>query len=240
VVLTGAELAIAIIAVVAGACLQGSLGFGLGLVAAPVLVILDSRLVPGVILGIGVPLTYLMAWRERRSLDVRGVSWAIVGRMVGTVFGTLAVVMLAERALALFFAFSLLTAVMLSIIGLSITPTPRTLLAAGVGSGFMGTATSVGGPPMALLLQREEGAALRASLAAFMAFGATFSLVALVSAGQFSRIDAVTAVVLAVPALAGFALSRWTNRILDRGYTRTVVLVFATASAVSILIKTLA
>ncbi len=239
-VLTGGELGIAIVAVVAGACLQGSLGFGLGLVAAPVLVILDSRLVPGVILGIGVPLTYLMAWRERRSLDVRGVSWAIAGRMVGTVFGTLAVVALTERALALFFAFSLLTAVALSVVGLSVTPTPRTMLAAGVGSGFMGTATSVGGPPMALLLQREEGAELRASLAAFMAFGATFSLVALVSAGQFSRIDAVTTVVLAVPALAGFALSRWTNRILDRGYTRTVVLVFATASAVSILIKTLA
>ncbi len=238
-VLSGAELAIAVVAVVAGACLQGSLGFGLGLVAAPVLVILDSRLVPGVILGIGVPLTYLMAWRERRSLDVRGVSWAIAGRMGGTVFGTLAVVMLTERALALFFAFSLLTAVVLSVIGLSVTPTPRTMMAAGVGSGFMGTATSVGGPPMALLLQREEGAALRASLAAFMAFGATFSLVALVSAGQFSRIDAVTTVVLAVPALAGFALSRWTNRILDRGYTRTVVLIFATASAVSILIKTL-
>jgi uncharacterized membrane protein YfcA len=239
-VLTGGELVIAIVAVVAGACLQGSLGFGLGLVAAPVLVILDSRLVPGVILGIGVPLTYLMAWRERRSLDVRGVSWAISGRMVGTVFGTLAVVVLTERALALFFAFSLLTAVALSVVGLSVTPTPRTMLAAGVGSGFMGTATSVGGPPMALLLQREEGAELRASLAAFMAFGATFSLVALVSAGQFSRIDAVTTVVLAVPALAGFALSRWTNRILDRGYTRTVVLIFATASAVSILIKTLA
>ncbi len=238
-VLSGAELAIAVVAVVAGACLQGSLGFGLGLVAAPVLVILDSRLVPGVILGIGVPLTYLMAWRERRSLDVRGVSWAIAGRMGGTLFGTLAVVMLTERALALFFAFSLLTAVVLSVIGLSVTPTPRTMMAAGVGSGFMGTATSVGGPPMALLLQREEGAALRASLAAFMAFGATFSLVALVSAGQFSRIDAVTTVVLAVPALAGFALSRWTNRILDRGYTRTVVLIFATASAVSILIKTL-
>lgn len=239
-VLTGGELVIAIVAVVAGACLQGSLGFGLGLVAAPVLVILDSRLVPGVILGIGVPLTYLMAWRERQSLDVRGVSWAIAGRMVGTVFGTLAVVALTEQALALFFAFSLMTAVALSVAGLSVTPTPRTMLAAGVGSGFMGTATSVGGPPMALLLQREEGASLRASLAAFMAFGATFSLVALVSAGQFSRIDAVTTVVLAVPALAGFALSRWTNRVLDQGYTRTVVLIFATASAVSILIKTLA
>ena len=238
-VLTGVELAIAVVAIVAGSCLQGSLGFGLGLVAAPVLVILDSRLVPGVILGIGVPLTYLMAWRERRSLDVRGVSWAIAGRMVGTVFGTLAVVALTERALALFFAFSLLTAVALSIVGLSVTPTPRTMLAAGVGSGFMGTATSVGGPPMALLLQREEGAELRASLAAFMAFGATFSLVALVSAGEFSRIDAVTTIVLAVPALAGFELSRWTTRILDRGHTRTVVLIFATASAVSILIKTL-
>src|SRR5690606_31828007 len=51
------ELALATVAVLIGACIQGSLGFGLGLVAAPVLVMLDTSLVPSVVLGIGVPLT---------------------------------------------------------------------------------------------------------------------------------------------------------------------------------------
>src|SRR5690606_15414156 len=108
------ELALATAAVLIGACIQGSLGFGLGLVAAPVLVMLDTSLVPSVVLGIGVPLTYLVAWRERRSLDLRGVSWAMAGRIPGTVIGSVAVVLLSDRWLAGMFAVALLFAVVLS------------------------------------------------------------------------------------------------------------------------------
>lgn len=235
--LSTVELAVAMAAVLIGACLQGSLGFGLGLVAAPVLVMIDTSLVPGVVLGIGVPLTYLVAWRERRSLDARRVAWAVVGRVPGTVVGSIAVVLLSQRWLAGLFAIALLSAVVLSVAGFGVDPTRPAMFSAGFSSGFMGTATSVGGPPMALLLQHEAGPQLRASLAAFMAFGATFSLVALVAVGEFDRHDLVTTAVLIPTVLAGFAVSRWTNRVLDRGYTRSAVLAFATLSGISILVR---
>jgi uncharacterized membrane protein YfcA len=235
--LSAFELVLAMSAVFVGACLQGSLGFGLGLVAAPVLVMLDTSLVPAVVLGIGVPLTYLVAWRERRSLDIHRVSWAIVGRVPGTILGSIAVVLLSQRALAGLFAVALLLAVALSVAGLGVEPTRHALLGAGFGSGLMGTATSVGGPPMALLLQRSPGPQLRASLAAFMAFGATFSLLALVVVGEFVGDDLAATAVLLPVVLAGFVTSRWTNRVLDRGYTRPAVLVFAAVSAVSILVR---
>lgn len=235
--LSATEIALATTAVLVGACLQGSLGFGLGLVAAPVLVMLDTSLVPSVVLGIGVPLTYLVAWRERRSLDLRRVWWAIAGRVPGTVVGSVAVVLLSERWLAGMFAVALLLAVAASVAGFGVEPTRPALFSAGVGSGFMGTATSVGGPPMALLLQREAGPELRASLAAFMAFGATISLAALVVVGEFDRHALEVTAALAPAVLLGFAVSRWTNPILDRGYTRPAVLTFAALSAVSILIR---
>jgi uncharacterized protein len=232
-----AELGIAMMAVVVGAVIQGSMGFGLGLVAAPVLVMIDARLVPGVVLGIGVPLTYMIAWRERRSLDVRRVSWAVAGRIPGTLAGSVAVIVLSQRTLAAMFAVALLTAVGLSIAGLSVEPTRSAMLGAGIGSGFMGTSTSVGGPPIALLLQHEEGRELRASIAAFMAFGSTFSLAALIAIGEFGRTELLTTVALVPTVLVGFWLSRWTNQVLDRGYTRIAVLTFATLSAVSILFR---
>lgn len=231
------ELVVAMGAVAVGACIQGSLGFGLGLVAAPVLVMLDTSLVPPVILAIGVPLTYLVAWRERKALAIRRVGWAIVGRIPGTVAGSIVVVVLSERWIAALFAVALLMAVGLSVAGLHVEPSPRSLATAGFGSGLMGTATSVGGPPMALLLQRERGPELRASLAGFMAFGATFSLVALVVAGEFERSDLVVTAALVPTVIGGFLLSRWTNRFLDRGYTRWAVLAFATLAAVSILLR---
>jgi uncharacterized membrane protein YfcA len=237
VTLSLAEFAIAVVAVFLGACIQGSLGFGLGLVAAPVLVMIDTSLVPGVVLGIGVPLTYLVAWRERTALDIRRVSWAIAGRVPGTVLGSVAVLVLDQRWLAGMFALALLLAVALSVAGLGVDPTKRAMLVAGIGSGFMGTTTSVGGPPMALLLQREKGPELRASLAAFMAFGASFSLVSLIAVGEFDRHDLVITSVLVPTVLIGFVVSRWSNRYLDRGYTRGAVLAFAALSAVSILLR---
>ncbi len=231
------ELVAALVAVFAGACLQGSLGFGLGLVAAPVLVLVDTSLVPAVVLGIGVPLTYLVAWRERRSLRLRPVAWAIAGRVPGTIIGSMAVLAFSQRALAAVFAVALLVAVLLSVVSIAVRVSPTSLFWAGFGSGAMGTATSVGGPPMALLLQRAPGPDLRAALGAFMAFGSTLSLLTLAVVGEFDRDDLTMTLVLLPAVIGGFIVSRWTNRILDRGYTRPAVLTFATLSALSILAR---
>ena len=231
------DWAIAMIAVLIGASLQASVGFGLGLVAAPVLALVDPTLVPTVVIGMSVPLTYLVAWRERDALDLRRISWAVLGRMLGTVAGSVAVVHLSERWLAATFAFALLFAVAISMVGRTVTPTRPALFVAGGVSGAMGTATSVGGPPIALLLQHEKGPQLRASLAAFMAFGATLSLVALAAVGEFDRDKVRVTFGLAPFVIVGFVVSRWTIRIADRGYTRPLVLTFAAVSAISILIR---
>lgn len=235
--LSTVEVVVALGAVVVGAWLQGSLGFGLGLVGAPVLVLLDARLVPGPLLAIGVILALLLALRERTSLDASGIRWAVVGRVPGSVLGALAVAALADRWLAGLFAMAVLFAVALSALGLSVAPTPRNLLIAGVASGAMGTATSVGGPPVALVYQRSGGPELRASLSAFMVFGATISLASLVAFGEFDRTDLGVSLLLVPGVLVGFGLSRWTKELLDRGYMRPAVLVFASASAVSILVR---
>ncbi len=231
------ELVIALMAVIAGACLQGSLGFGLGLVAGPVLVLLDPQLVPGPLLCMSVPMALLVAWRERESLDFGSVRWAVVGRIPGTFLGSMAVVLLSQRGIASLFAFAILSAVCLSLLGLSVEPTRRNLLTAGVVSGAMGTSTSVGGPPIALVYQRSSGPELRASMAAFMIFGASFSLVVLTAVGEFDQTDLKLSALLVPGVIVGFAVSRWTNRLLDHGYTRPAVLAFAAASAVSIVIR---
>ena len=44
---------------------------------------------------------------------------------------------------------------------------------------MMGTAASIGGPPMALLLQNESGNRIRANLAVFFVIGSFISLVML-------------------------------------------------------------
>ena len=122
--MNAADVAIATCAVAAGACIQGVMGFGLGLIAAPVLALLDPDLVPGPLLFVGVPLTILVATRERASLDFRGIRWALAGRVPGTVAGSLAVAVLPEGPMAVLFGATVLTAVVLSVTGWRVRPTP--------------------------------------------------------------------------------------------------------------------
>ncbi len=68
----------------AGAAVQGSVGFGLNLLAAPLLVLIDARLVPGPVLVAAIALVAVMSWRERHAIDFGGLRWALLGRLAGT------------------------------------------------------------------------------------------------------------------------------------------------------------
>ena len=78
-----AELAIAFAVVLVGAAVQGAVGFGLGLIAAPILLLIDPRFIPGPLIGGGVALTALVAWRERHDIHFEGLWPGMFGRFVG-------------------------------------------------------------------------------------------------------------------------------------------------------------
>jgi uncharacterized membrane protein YfcA len=96
----------------------------------------------------------------------------------------------------------------------------------------MGTATSIGGPPMAIVYQRQAGAQLRATLAGYFLFGAAFSLLMLTVAGEFAGEELAHGLVLLPGVLVGFSLSRGVARVLDRGHTRAAVLAFSALSSI--------
>lgn len=237
--MTIAEVALATVIVAIGACIQGTVGFGLGLVAAPLLAMLDPDFVPGPLLFVGVPLTVLVAVKERASLDFHGIRWAIAGRVPGTIAGSVAVALLPEGPLVVLLGLVVLVAVVLSIGGWHVAPTTGTLVTAGVASGFMGTATSIGGPPVAMVYQRHTGAQLRATLAAYFLFGAAFSLAALAAAGEFGGRELTMGLTLLPGVVGGFSLSWLVARALDRGYTRAAVLGFSAVSAVVLIAQEL-
>jgi hypothetical protein len=236
---SGWEILVITLVVATGACIQSAVGFGLGLLAAPVLALYDTDLVPGPLLFVMVPLTVLVARRERSALDFHGLRWAFVGRVPGTIAGSLAVASLPEGGLAVLFGSLVLVAVALSVAGWTLHPTTGTLVTAGAASGFMGTATSIGGPPMALVYQRRSGPELRATLAAYFVVGATFSVAALAVVGEFGGRDVRLGLVLLPGMLAGYALSGRAAKVLDRGYTRAAVLGFAALSSVVLIAREL-
>ena len=230
-------LLVAAVAVLAGAAVQSMVGLGLGLVAAPVISFLDPTLMPGSLLIAVIVLPMLTLLQERRHVDWKGMAWGLPARVPGTVLGVWVVAVLEPRALAAVVGVMVLVAVTLSVWALRVRITPVSLVTAGALSGFAGTATTVGGPPMALLYQYEAPERVRATLAAFFLFGGAISLFSLAVGGQLDS-RTVAAGVAAIPCVGvGFLLGSRIRRWVDPGRLRAVLLCVVTVSALGLLVQ---
>ncbi len=230
-------IALAGLVVALGALVQGTIGFGLALVAAPLLAILDPALVPVPLLMITAVHGMLTLRREHRDADWHGVSWALLGRLPGIALGVLAVATLPPRGFVAAVGLTVLVCAGLSVVRWRPRPTVPALLVAGVVSGAGGTASSIGGPPVALLYQDATGPQVRATLAAYFTVGTLLSIAGLALGGQVTGAALGAGAFLLVPMLAGFALSGPARRLLDRGWTRPAVIGLAAAGAVTLLVQ---
>ena len=228
-------LLVAAVAVLFGAAVQSMVGLGLGLVAAPVISFLDPTLMPGTLLITVIVLPVLTLVQEWRHVDWHGMLWAMPARIPGTIAGVGVVALLDPRALAAFIGVMVLVAVALTLWSFKVRITRSSLVAAGLLSGFAGTATSVGGPPMALLYQNESPEKVRASLAAFFLFGGVFSVVALAVGGQIDARTTAAGIILIPFVGLGFILGARVRRRVDPGRMRTILLSVVTASALGLL-----
>ncbi len=237
--MTIVDWVLATLAVSLGATLQGSVGFGLGLLGAPLLMLIDPSLVPAPLLCAALTLTILLTHRERRSVVMRDLKWALSGRLVGTVAGVAALTVLSGGRLELTLGVLVLLGVAMSASGLHLPVTPRVLVGAGALSGFMGTTVSIGAPPMALVYQRSSGPRIRGTLSAYFVVGVMLSLVGLRFVGRFGTTELVLAVSLLPGILIGFVSSRHTSGFFDRGYTRAAVLLLSAATGLAVILRQL-
>jgi uncharacterized protein len=220
-----------------GALVQGTVGFGLALVAAPLLAILDPALVPVPLVLVSGLHAVLAMVRERADTDWAGVGWALLGRVPGIAVGVLAVATLSPRAFSAVVGVIVLVCALLSAVAWRPHPTRPALLAAGLVSGVTGTAASIGGPPVALLYQDQGGPRVRATLAAYFVAGTVLSLAGLLLGGQVDGADLLAAATLLPFVVAGFLLSSPARRLLDGGWVRPAVLGVSAAGALFLLVS---
>lgn len=229
---------VAVSAVVAvGALVQGAVGFGLVLIAAPLVTLIDPRFVPGPMLVAALMLTLVMSYRDRGGIDVSGVGWAFVGRVPGSVLGALLLATMSESQLELAVAVTVFVGVAMAGSGLRVPITRPTLLGAGFLSGVMGTTTAIGGPPIAIVYQHATGPNLRGTLSGFFVVGSILSMATLALVGRFGLAQIRDGVLLLPGLLVGYLLSLPATRVLDRGYTRGAVLTVSAAAALVLLVR---
>lgn len=226
-------------AVLIGAAVQSSVGIGLGLVAAPVVALLEPSLMPGTVLITTAILPFMTLASEWRHVDLRGIGWALAGRMVGVAGGVWIVTVLSARTLAMAVGVMVLVAIAVTLSKVHVRATPATLGTAGLLSGVAGTSTSIGGPPMAIVYQHEPGPRVRSSLSVYFIVGVTVSLIALRGGGHLGQNVIVTGLGLAPFVLIGFWLARPLRRHVDGLILRYGLLAVAALGALVLLVQSI-
>jgi uncharacterized protein len=232
------ELAGALLVVFLGAALQGSVGFGFAVLSAPILALLDPGFVPVAPQILQLPLTVAALLREHGGIDKTGLGWVLFGRLPGTLLAALVLSVAVGRTLDLLIGSIVLVAVLILASGARVPLNPYTRFFAGVFSGFSGTASSIGGPPIALLYRYQTGPTVRSTLGVIFAVGVSINLVVLAVTGIADTDDVVTALILAPAATLGFAGSSLLHRHVEGRILRTGILVVSSIAAVGLLIRT--
>ncbi|MCH2578148.1 MAG: sulfite exporter TauE/SafE family protein, partial [Pseudomonadales bacterium] len=209
------DIAIAVLIIFVGSYVQTSIGFGLAIIAAPLLFFMDPLYVPAPITMCALVLSLANALKHWHFISFAGLKFAILGRIPGTIAGGLLIFWIDQQQLALWLGISVLFAVLLSVGNVVLKPTPGALFSAGFLSGFMGTSSSIGGPPIALVLQHQENDFIRANLAAFFVVSCLLSLIMLTIVGRFGVDHILISLPLLPATLAGYWVAMQTLHLIS-------------------------
>jgi uncharacterized protein len=229
-------------AVLAGAALQSSVGFGFALVAAPLLFAATSPAEAVglmILLGLEVSLLTLLTERRRPAPVWRDVTAVVAWSLPGALAGVAVLRALDELALQLLVTAGVLIALVINLRAAHRAPLPPgapheppfwARPAAGLLSGALNTSTSTGGPPVVLLLMSRglRPAVVRDTLmAAFVGF-APVSTAALLLTSTGDAVPTAAAMAALIPVTAlGHVAGRpvFARLAAGRSYERVLTLV---------------
>jgi uncharacterized membrane protein YfcA len=244
-------------AVMTGAALQSSIGFGFALVAAPLLFAATSppeAVGLMIVLALEVGLLTMLTERRRPQPVWRDVRAVVVWSLPGAFAGVAVLRSLDELALQLLVTAGVLFALVVNLRAVHREPPPPGSVhepplwarpAAGLMSGALNTSTSTGGPPLVLLLMSRglrPGVVRDTLTACFLGF-APVSVAALVLTGTSEAVPDAAALAALMPLtalgqLAGRPL--FARLAAGRSYERVLTVVLLTtvaAGLVSVLLS---
>jgi uncharacterized membrane protein YfcA len=239
-VLVGASLCVFV-----GAMIRGFTGFGFGIAATPLLVLLfpPAEIVPPILIlqvlaGIQI---YL---RTRGHVDWKLLLPSLVGALAGIPLGTLALDLLDGDSMRLIIGVTVLIAAAILLAGFRFKARPPVWLSGGLGivAGIGSGAAGIPGPPVIVLfLSSPVSLAIgRASLSAFFLFVATASSAASAWRGLLTLNSVVLGALLMAPLLIGNHFGDKLFAKVDERTFRRIALFLLFAIGISTIVRGLA
>ncbi len=220
------------LALLLGGAVLAATGYGSAVVALPVMELAFPSHMPALLILLGPPLIALMVGVERTYIDAPVVLQVASGLICGTFLAIPVLDVVSGRSLRLLFGFAALAAlVCLTVLRGGVARTRPRTFAAGLASGFMGTATGMSGPPLAVVFAHEHGPAVRATLGSVYAIGSALSIGALMVARRIDVTDLWLAALLTVPIVIGFSAGRLLLKRVSRRFLHVAIIAVVGACA---------
>lgn len=215
---------IAAVSLLLGCWVQTALGFGMAVIAAPIIVLVKPEWVPVVLTATALVLSILNTWDQRVYLKAGLLYTPFISRIPGTLLGAWLLIQLNTAWLQFFVAACVLLAVAVSYVGKQFPYTTNRLALASFVSGITGTTTSIGGPPMALVMQHGAPQAIRANLSLYFTYSCTISLITYAYLGLLTEQLVLIFFSLVPVCLVGFMAGLRARAYVDAGRFRPLLL----------------
>lgn len=233
----------ATLAVTLASAVQAVTGSGFGLVAAPLLLLVDQQWVPGPLLAVTLVMMGLAMWQDREGLRGPGRRMPDLGlpALSGAVGAAAAVPLVALVATAwLAPAVGALVVIVAggTLLGLRVSDSRLALGLAGATGGVLATVAAMPGPPVVIAYRCPDPRRMRANLALYFLVTCSCSAVVLAVAGRLPLSDVRLSMALVPGTTAGLALGVWIRGRLPSRCVRPMGLWLAMAAGGALLIHT--
>tara|TARA_B100000929_G_C15396839_1_gene383156 strand:- start:77 stop:823 length:747 start_codon:yes stop_codon:yes gene_type:complete len=191
-----------------GATAQSSIGIGFGIPGC-IIILTDPSMIPISIVLMGTFLAFSNAFLNLKDIFVKDLLYALSGRVIGTLLSVpLITLTIGTNSFLIIFAILLLITIPLSALKWNLKANKKNIALAGTCSGFMGTLTGIGGPPMGIVYQNSERKNVVATLNMFFGLGALFSVIVLAKINLLNTTIAIKCLFLAPGLVAGIIFGR--------------------------------
>ena len=233
------EISVLISSVFVGSIVLSSLGFGIGMVAIPfLLLVLEPQAAVVTLAPAGACMGLMTYWRNRQYVPMTDTIPILIFAVLGSITGVYILSSSDDQILRI----SIVLIIMLLTLVTTIKPAamenkipyPR-VVGSGIGylvAVMMGS-MHIGGPLLVLffLIRGWKSYAIRGSMPLFLACVTITSSIGFLPAGLYTEKTIIMSVIALVPTIIGYALgSRIANRMNERDFRKLAVLLILSSS----------
>lgn len=217
-----------------GCTVQTAIGFGMALITAPIIVLFRPEWVPVIMTIVALMLSIQNSFGLRKSIQWKHISPAMISRLPGTVIGAGVLTVLPVSILQASVAGMVFVAIFVTLFAKPFPATIKNLSIAGLLSGIAGTTTSIGGPPMALVMQHGAGHVTRANLSIYFLYSCVVSLISYQLIGIMNTELWLIGLSFLPFALAGYHSGRFARPWVDQRFRPILLLLCAISATVAL------